>query len=150
VGYGINLPALKKTPRKAVLPVVAKLFARNLAFWTGKRTTFFGLTRTAKHFKPDLETLFGLLESGGIAVPIKATFRLEEIQAASGVCAKRRARGNYPRLECLTSPSVEVGSSRRGTTRAFCFVVPTSQIRDVRHPFAGAVSRRRRPSGCAA
>jgi NADPH:quinone reductase-like Zn-dependent oxidoreductase len=94
VGYGMNLPALKKTPRKAVLPVVVKLFARNLAFWTGKRTTFYGLTRTSKHFKPDLEALFGLLHDGKIMVPIKATFPLEEIQAAHREYARSAGLGS--------------------------------------------------------
>ena len=37
VGYGQNLPALTNTPRPAPLPMNLKLFARNLAFWAGKR-----------------------------------------------------------------------------------------------------------------
>jgi NADPH:quinone reductase-like Zn-dependent oxidoreductase len=77
-----------------VLPVVVKLFARNLAFWTGKRTTFYGLTRTSKHFKPDLEALFGLLHDGKIMVPIKATFPLEEIQAAHREYARSAGLGS--------------------------------------------------------
>jgi synaptic vesicle membrane protein VAT-1 len=82
VGYGMNLPALTKTPRRASGPSFLKLFARNLAFWTGKRTTFFGLTRSSKHYLPDLELLLNLLASGKIAVPIKAVFRLDQIQEA--------------------------------------------------------------------
>jgi NADPH:quinone reductase-like Zn-dependent oxidoreductase len=82
VGYGMNLPALTNSPRPLVLPAILKLFARNLLFWSGKRTTFFGVSRRSKHFNPDLELLLEWLKSGKILVPIKATFRLEEIQKA--------------------------------------------------------------------
>ncbi len=82
VAYGMNLPQLTKTRRSAALPVILKLLAKNLLFWRGKRTTFFGVNRGSKNFMPDLERLFGWLKSGKIAVPIKATFRLDEIQRA--------------------------------------------------------------------
>lgn len=82
VGYGMNLPALTGTPRRSVLPVMLKLFARNLAFWAGKRTTFFGLNRRSRHFNPDLESLFRWLAEGKIHVPIKAVFRMNQIQQA--------------------------------------------------------------------
>jgi NADPH:quinone reductase-like Zn-dependent oxidoreductase len=82
VAYGMNLPALTKTPRPSALPVIVKLFARNLLFWSGKRTTFFGLNRASKNFTPDLELLFRWLASGKITVPIKAIFRLGQIQEA--------------------------------------------------------------------
>ena len=38
VAYGLNLPALLGTPPRPVLPAVIKLLARNLAFWSGKKT----------------------------------------------------------------------------------------------------------------
>jgi NADPH:quinone reductase-like Zn-dependent oxidoreductase len=82
VAYGMNLPALTKTPRRLVFPAIVKLLSKNLLFWSGKRTTFFGLSRTSKNFTSDLELLFGWLDSGKISVPVKATFRLEEIQKA--------------------------------------------------------------------
>jgi synaptic vesicle membrane protein VAT-1 len=56
--------------------------SKNLFFWSGKRTTFFGLRRSSKNFMLDLELLFEWLKSGKISVPVKATFRLEEIQKA--------------------------------------------------------------------
>ena len=62
--------------------MILKLFARNLAFWTGKRTTFFGLFRGSKHFAPDLALLFKWLAEGRIQVPIKAIFPLADIQEA--------------------------------------------------------------------
>jgi NADPH:quinone reductase-like Zn-dependent oxidoreductase len=82
VAYGMNLPSLTKSPRRPALPVILKLLSKNLLVWSGKRTTFFGLTRTSKHFTPDLERLFRWLKSGKISVPIKATFKLDEIQKA--------------------------------------------------------------------
>jgi hypothetical protein len=47
-----------------------------------KRTTFFGVRRTSKNFIPDLELLLEWLRSGKISVPLKAAFKLEEIQKA--------------------------------------------------------------------
>jgi len=82
VGYGMNLPAWTKTPARPVIPSVLKLFSKNLLFWTGKRTTFFGVRRGSKNFAPDLKQLFAWLRDGKISVPIKATFKLDEIQSA--------------------------------------------------------------------
>lgn len=94
VAYGMNLQVLKGAPQRSSLPVILKLFARNLLFWSGRRTTFYGLTRTSKHYKPDLETLFSLLQAGEIAVPIKATFKLDEIQQAHREYASSPGRGS--------------------------------------------------------
>jgi synaptic vesicle membrane protein VAT-1 len=82
VGYGVNLPTWTKTPARPVVPTVMKLFARNLAFWTGKKTTFFGVRRNSKYFSTDLATLFDWLKDGKISVPVKARFSLDEIQQA--------------------------------------------------------------------
>jgi NADPH:quinone reductase-like Zn-dependent oxidoreductase len=82
VGYGMNLPAWTKTPERSVIPSVLKLFSKNLLFWSGKRTTFFGVNRGSKNFAPDLEQLFEWLRDGRISVPIKAAFKLDEIQKA--------------------------------------------------------------------
>jgi len=82
VGYGMNLAAWTKTPERPVIPAVLKLFAKNLLFGSGKRTTFFGVSRSSKNFGPDLELLFEWLKAGRISVPVKATFRLDQIQQA--------------------------------------------------------------------
>ena len=82
VGYGMNLPALTKTPRPPAFPAILKLLSKNLFFWSGKQTTFFGLRRSSKNFMPDLELLFEWLRSGKISVPIKATFSIEETHKA--------------------------------------------------------------------
>src|SRR6202789_4426630 len=57
VGYGMNLPAWTRTPERPVIPAVLKLFSKNLLFWSGKRTTFFGVSRSSKNFAPDLKQL---------------------------------------------------------------------------------------------
>ena len=82
VGYGMNLPAWTGIPERLVIPSALKLLSKNLFFWSGKRTTFFGVNRASKHFAGDLALLFEWLKDGKISVPIKATFKLDEIQKA--------------------------------------------------------------------
>ena len=94
VAYGLNLPAFTNTPRRAALPVILKLFARNLQFWSGKRTTFFGLDRRSKGFMPDLELLFQWLAEGKLNVPIKAVFPMGEIRAAHREYASSAGTGS--------------------------------------------------------
>lgn len=94
VGYGMNLPAWTETPERPVIPSVLKLFAKNLSFWSGKRTTFFGVNRRSKSFAPDLEQLFEWLRIGKISVPIKATFKLDEIQKAHREYASSERMGS--------------------------------------------------------
>ncbi len=100
VGYGMNLPVWTKTPSRPVIPSVLKLFSKNLLFWSGKRTTFFGVNRASKNFSADLELLFGLLKAGTISVPIKATFKLDEI---------RQAHREYASSKSMGSIVIEVG-----------------------------------------
>jgi synaptic vesicle membrane protein VAT-1 len=94
VGYGMNLPAWTKTPARPVIPAVLRLFSKNLLFWSGKRATFYGVNRASKHFNPDLELLFDLLKSEKISVPIRATFKLDEIQQAHREYAKSGRMGS--------------------------------------------------------
>jgi synaptic vesicle membrane protein VAT-1 len=94
VGYGQNLPALTNVPRTSPVPMVLKLFARNLVFWSGKRTTFFGLNRGSKHFASDLALLFRWLAEGRIRVPIKAVFALADIQEAHRTYARGSGVGS--------------------------------------------------------
>ena len=82
VGYGMNLPAWTGTPSRPMIPAVLKLFSKNLLFWSGKRTTFFSVSRASRYFNTDLELLFDWLKSEKIFVPIRATFTLDEIQQA--------------------------------------------------------------------
>ena len=62
VGYGMNLPAWTGTPARSMIPSALKLFSKNLLFWSGKRTTFFGVNRASKYFPADLELLFEWLK----------------------------------------------------------------------------------------
>ena len=94
VGYGMNLGNFAGKVRRSMLPVILKLFARNLLFWSGKRTKFFGLTRTSKNFAPDLERLFEWLRSGKISVPVKATFKLDDVQQAHREYASSAGMGS--------------------------------------------------------
>lgn len=82
VGYGMNLPGLSGSNRPSVWPAMLKLLARNVLFWSGKRTTFFGLARSSKHYIPDLSRLFELLAAGTISVPLKGIFKLRDIKQA--------------------------------------------------------------------
>jgi NADPH:quinone reductase-like Zn-dependent oxidoreductase len=82
VGYGMNLPGLSKAERPSDVSALMKLLARNLLFWSGKRTTFFGVRRSSRNFTPDLTLLFQWLKSGKISVPIKASFKLQDIKDA--------------------------------------------------------------------
>lgn len=101
VAYGMNLPTLKKTPPRPALPAILKLLSKNLLFWSGKRTTFFGLNRASKNFVPDLELLFEWLKSGKLSVPIRATFRLDQI---------REAHREYAGSARMGSIVIEVGA----------------------------------------
>jgi NADPH:quinone reductase-like Zn-dependent oxidoreductase len=94
VGYGMNLPAWTRTPERPVIPAVLKLFSKNLLFWSGKRTTFFGVSRSSKNFAPDLKQLFEWLRDGKIFVPIKATFKLDEIRLAHREYASSERMGS--------------------------------------------------------
>ena len=94
VGYGMNLPAWTNAPARPMIPAVLKLFAKNLLFGSGKRTTFFGVTRSSKNFSPDLELLFEWLKAGRISVPVKSTFKLDEIQQAHREYASSERMGS--------------------------------------------------------
>jgi synaptic vesicle membrane protein VAT-1 len=77
-----------------VIPSALKLFSKNLFFWSGKRTTFFGVNRASKHFAGDLTLLFKWLRDGKISVPIKAIFKLDEIQKAHREYATSNGMGS--------------------------------------------------------
>lgn len=99
VGYGMNLPGLTGTPPRPVFPAVMKLLAKKPAFWRGK-TIFYYVTRDAKTFVPDLETLFDLLKTGKLSVQIKAVYPLEGIQDAHRVDERfRDGFGGHQGLE---------------------------------------------------
>lgn len=82
VAYGFNLPALTDSATRPVLPAVLKLYARNLRFWSGKRSTFYWISRDDTSFKPGLLSLFELAAAGRIEAAIKAVLPLEQIGLA--------------------------------------------------------------------
>jgi NADPH:quinone reductase-like Zn-dependent oxidoreductase len=81
IGYGFNLKQREGHRGNQVLSFMG-LFARNALFWTGKRTTFYGISRDDPHFNQDLSKLLGFLAAGKISPAIKATFLLEDIRKA--------------------------------------------------------------------
>ncbi len=94
VGYGLNLLTLTGRAPRPVFPAVMKLLAKNLAFWSGRKTIFYYITRDQKTFVPDLETLFDLLKTGKLSVPIKAVYPLENIQDAHREWGKGSGMGS--------------------------------------------------------
>ena len=94
VAYGLNLPSLTGTTSRPALPAVTKLLARNLAFWSGKKTIFYYINRDSKTFVPDLEALFDLLKTAKLSVLIKAVFLLENIQEAHREWGKGSGMGS--------------------------------------------------------
>jgi synaptic vesicle membrane protein VAT-1 len=94
VGYGMNLPAWTNTPERSVIPSVLKLYSKNVFFWSGKRTAFFGVRRGSKYFASDLQQLFRWLKEERISVPIKNTFGLDEIQKAHRAYASSERMGS--------------------------------------------------------
>lgn len=86
-----------------MVPSAPKLFSKNLLFWSGKRTTFFGVNRASKHFSDDLALPFGWLAEGIISVPIKAIVRLDEIQEAHREYAESNGMGSIIIEVCAPS-----------------------------------------------
>jgi NADPH:quinone reductase-like Zn-dependent oxidoreductase len=82
VGYGGNYNALNGGETRSQFPQVAKLLARNLNVFTKSRTTFFWIAKEQSTFRPELETLFQMLENGEIEVPIRASWTLEQVPEA--------------------------------------------------------------------
>ncbi|OLN96238.1 Protein indc11-like protein 1 [Colletotrichum chlorophyti] len=83
VGYGGNLQSLDDSaePRSVILPT-AKLLARGMVPFCGKKTAFYYIARDQATFEPNLTALFDLLAEGNITVPIKRVWELENIQEA--------------------------------------------------------------------
>ncbi|KAL8793213.1 MAG: hypothetical protein Q9195_004149 [Heterodermia aff. obscurata] len=82
VGFGGNLATLNGQTDRSVLWPTIKLLSRNLALWSGKKTSFYYITRDDKTFRPDLVRLFEMCRDGEITVPIKAVFELDDIKKA--------------------------------------------------------------------
>src|SRR6266576_470582 len=88
------MPSLTGAAPRPALPAVIKLLARNVMFWTGKRTKFYFISRDSKHFVSDLNALFDLLRTGRLSVPIKAVIPLRDIQRAHREWAQGAGMGS--------------------------------------------------------
>lgn len=79
VGYGGNAQTLNEGQKpQSQLIGMAKLYSKNLC-WSHRASTFFYVDRDQKTFVPELQALFGLLQSGKIEVPIKKIVSLHEV-----------------------------------------------------------------------
>jgi synaptic vesicle membrane protein VAT-1 len=93
VGYGLNLQNFSKSGPRPFLPQYLGLLAKNLKFWTGKRTAFYGLDRASKYYVSDLTHLLRLLADGKISVPVKTVFKLDDIREAHKAWANSPGMG---------------------------------------------------------
>lgn len=94
LGYGGNLATLTGQAERSVLWPTIKLLAKNISF-SGKKTTFFYITRDSKSFRPDLEKMFEMQRKGEITVPIKAVFDMEDIKTAHESWSKATGLGSF-------------------------------------------------------
>lgn len=94
LGYGGNLATLTGQAERSVLWPTIKLLAKNISF-SGKKTTFFYITRDSKSFRPDLEWMFEMQRKKEITVPIKAVFDMEDIKTAHESWSKATGLGSF-------------------------------------------------------
>jgi len=96
VAYALNKAALEGGKQPSVLPVLAKFLARKMKVWSGKRVSFFSISRDAKTFKPDFEALMRMAIEGKIRAPIKKVYELteESIREAHGSWGKSPGMGS--------------------------------------------------------
>lgn len=115
VGYGSNqntLPSSSSSPTQGAAakqepakdlrklpspyPQIAKLLAKNLKRIIGdsRRTVFYYIDRDQKTFRPDLEALLEMCQSGKIKVPIKAVWNLEDVVEAHRGWGKKEGMGS--------------------------------------------------------
>lgn len=81
IGYGMNNQGFQGAKGGLILPIL-RHYARNLAFWQGKRATFYAISRTSGTFKPDLEALLQKVVKGEYKPLIKQIFPFDSIQDA--------------------------------------------------------------------
>ncbi|KAL9635940.1 MAG: hypothetical protein Q9204_002434 [Flavoplaca sp. TL-2023a] len=94
LGYGGNLATLNGQAERSVLWPTIKLLGKNL-YWSGKKTTFFYITRDSKSFSSNLAKIFKIQRTGEIKVPIKAVFNMEDIKTAHESWSKSSGLGSF-------------------------------------------------------
>ncbi|KAI4228206.1 MAG: hypothetical protein L6R40_008156 [Gallowayella cf. fulva] len=95
LGYGGNLATLNGQPERSILWPTIKLLLKNTYLRSGKKTTFFYITRDDKTFKPNLEKMLEMTRNGDITVPIKGVFDLEDIKTAHESWSKASGIGSF-------------------------------------------------------
>lgn len=81
-GYGGSLQTLNDSEPRSVLWPTIKLLAQNLKFWSNKSTTFYYIDRTRPSFEGDLVHLFALAREKKIQVPVRRSYKLEDVPSA--------------------------------------------------------------------
>jgi NADPH:quinone reductase-like Zn-dependent oxidoreductase len=104
VAYGMNKPALDGGKLQSIYPAIAKLLAQNLKVWSGKRTTFYSISRDRQTFLPDFETLMEMCKKGAIHPPIKHIYDL----TTEGI---REAHSNWGKSGVIGSVIIRVEGS---------------------------------------
>jgi NADPH:quinone reductase-like Zn-dependent oxidoreductase len=82
VGFGGNYNMLNGGEIRSQPVAVVKLLAKGMLPFCPKKTSFYYIDRDQKTYRPELETLFGLLKRGEIEVPIRRVWGLEEVPQA--------------------------------------------------------------------
>ncbi|KAL8931444.1 MAG: hypothetical protein Q9216_007200 [Gyalolechia sp. 2 TL-2023] len=96
LGYGGNLRNLTGKPGEgSVVWPTMKLLGRNLAFWSGRSTTFYYIDRNQKTFEPDLQALFELAGEGKIDVVVKKIFEMDDIREAHRMFGRMEGVGSF-------------------------------------------------------
>jgi NADPH:quinone reductase-like Zn-dependent oxidoreductase len=88
VGYGGCYDMLNGGKPRSQTVQVAKLLTKGMVPFCPYKTSFYYIDRDQKTFRPELETLFKMLASGAIKVPIRKMWTLEEVPEAHRVWAK--------------------------------------------------------------
>lgn len=82
VAYGTNMDSLAGEAPRDPTEAVMKLMERNSGSPTGRRTTFFGLTRDSPTYADDVKALMEMLKKEEIKVPIKKVWAMDDVQTA--------------------------------------------------------------------
>lgn len=94
VAYGNNLATLTDGKQRSPYLPMAKLLLKGAKVCT-RSTTFFAITRDQKTFKPELETLLGMVKEGTISPTIKEMWDLDDIRVAHETWGKGKGMGSY-------------------------------------------------------
>ncbi|KAF1838036.1 GroES-like protein [Decorospora gaudefroyi] len=88
VGFGGNYNSLNGGKPRGQPTQIVKLLAKGLVPFRPYKTSFYYIDRNQTTFRPELETLFGMLGKKSITVPIRKAWGLEDVPEAHRVWNK--------------------------------------------------------------